>query len=82
MHAVQAGHTETLGLSFQMLGQAHRVVEAAAEPGHRLQPTLDEDLVDGGTAERQGQNQRDDDDDRRRREPDLDIAVPDTEPGS
>ena len=38
--AVQPGHAQTLGLGFQMVGQAHRQVEPAAESGDCLQPRL------------------------------------------
>jgi len=41
---VQPVHAQTPGLDFQMVGQAHRPVELAAEPGDRLQPRLGRDL--------------------------------------
>jgi hypothetical protein len=42
--AVQPVHAQALGLGFQMVGQAHRTVELAAEPGDRLQPQLGRNL--------------------------------------
>ena len=41
---VQPVHAQTPGLDFQVVGQAHRPVELAAEPGDRLQPRLGRDL--------------------------------------
>ena len=41
---VQPVHSQTPGLDFQVVGQAHRPVELAAEPGDLLQPRLGRDL--------------------------------------
>ncbi len=41
---VQPAHARMTGLDFQVVGQAQRPVELAAEPGDRLQPRLARDL--------------------------------------
>jgi hypothetical protein len=41
---VQPVHAQTLGFDFQMVCQANRAVELAAQPGDRLQPRLSRNL--------------------------------------